>query len=196
MPRVDPSTIEIPHWDPRIVTLPEDLAEEATAVGQARYMLAVQRGQKDSFDENSPEAHIMGARGEAAFCWAYGIRWDRTYDTFGSVPDQLPDWEIRTTKSTEHLKVRRKKAPNNDDPTRRVTYVLERKDGTHFVLCRYIRAGEAQKLFPLTDPGNRKRPAHFVPLEALSRIDDIVHTIHAWTLDGPGYRCIFGGERS
>lgn len=184
----------VPIHDPRRVSLPEDILERAAAVGKLRFILATQRGQTDGFHEDSEEAHVMGAGGEAAFCWAYGVRWEETVDGYGTVPDHAPDWEIRTTTSLEYLKVR---SSRKDKPSRRVTFVWKRGENDWHVLTRYIKAGDAQKAYPKRDPGNRGAPAHFVPLRDLLPITDIPHTIHAyWPVAGePGHwECFFGHE--
>lgn len=196
MTRPDPYAIPLPEHvtDLRWVRPPEDgVLDLGRAVGLLRNQLSIDRGQSPAFDPATTlAAHEMGACGEAVFCWFYGIRWAQTIDGYTEIPDVAPDIEIRTASSWRGLKVRNAK---KDPPKRRVTFVLH-KDGSEwwYVSGLWIVAGIAQQRYPLTDPGRRRAPAHFVPKAGLSRnIEVLGHTIHVFEVEDGETTC-YGGE--
>jgi hypothetical protein len=157
--------------------LTDDEGRWADSVGDERFRRAKASGWKDYLGAASADSHRLGARGELAFCIATGTKWGATLSSFRDSPDVEPDFEIRTGRRP-FLKLR------PDDPTDRRTrdrrYVLltpsdpayrdaHLPDGASFDIHGWLRGTEATGE-PMTDPGNRGRPAFFVPDDRLHRL--------------------------
>lgn len=161
------------------LVLPVELWEKGERVGRWRSENAARHGMKPHFayehEGDSEINHIYGARGEAAFAVAMDMEWPATLQGFRVAPDVDPDWEVRTTPSTRGLKV-----STNDPAHRLVAFVLNEKGSPSYHMVGFVMAGWAQKNVPLTDPGNRKKPAHFVHLSKLSPFTEDFHELHGW----------------
>lgn len=186
------------------VTLPPELWKRGEAVGRAR--AKVKGNPAFEYDEEtSEENHIYGARGEAAFAHALGLEWKGPVDTFTLVPDVEPNWEVRTTNSTNKLKVRpaiiAKTGKPGDDPSRLVVFVLNERGSPHYAVIGYIIAGGAQRDYPLRDTKDRrgrwrKAPVHWVRHYDLSPINPGFHAVHGWCKDDEGrWACAYCPEK-
>ena len=108
----------------------------------------------------------MGAAAELAASKYLNVRWDETVDTF-NVADIEPDWQVRwSSYPTAKVKL-------TDDPRWKVIAV---SGGEHevgmmrqFKVHGWIRIDRAQSRADkfTRDPGNRGRPAIFIPYRFL-----------------------------
>lgn len=144
-------------------------------------------------------AHILGARGELAFCKGIpGLVWPARVDQFKTgLPDVDPFWEIRTSR-TSRLKVRWPPAPGRrltDPPHWVVAHVTGQDDSPRFQIWGYLLASWAQANIKLTDPNDWGRPAHFVHQRELVPIEPGFHSICAWYHAPDGWLCFICGNR-
>lgn len=153
-----------------------DEARWADEVGLERYRRAEAHGWADYLRQPSPESHKLGARGELAFCIATGRQWSASLSSFRDQPDVEPDFEIRTARA-RYPALKLRPTDPTDPRTRSRRYVLltpaDRlysdeylETGASFDIWGWLRGTEV-KGEPKTDPGNRGRPAYFIPPERL-----------------------------
>lgn len=146
---------------------------EAVEVGLRRYTEAEAQQRKDRLNNPSPGDHVLGAVGELAFCVHTCTAWPKTVNTFRQPDATMEDRtkvEIRSTRygSKLPLKVR------DDDPDDWMVAgvaVEEHRVGIGVTgrceIIGWTLAGEAKQEIWFRDPGNRGRPAYFVPIERL-----------------------------
>ena len=153
-----------------IVTLNDAEFAEGTRVGLLRVHHS--RGREPSFayadKEDERRNHILGSMGECAFCKVMGLVWPKRVNTFRSLPDVDPYWEVRTSPNPAYLKVR-----PNDDPDQFAVQVVGEHGGRVFTVVGFIYIREAFS-YPKRDPGNRNRPAHFIPTANVTRIEELL----------------------
>jgi hypothetical protein len=118
-----------------------------------------------------------------------GLPWLGRVNTFHEFPDVDPYWEVRWSGNPK----RNKSAPE-DKPDQLILHVTGR-DPT-FEVHGFILAGWVQRNFPLTDPNDSGRPAHFFPTHLLTPIDENFHVTHAWlTTPERGWHCEYCGKQ-
>lgn len=171
---------------------------EGRSLGMERVRRSVERGELPQFpytgEESAARQHILGARGEAAFCKALGLDWVMSVDNFaddwipgGVVPgiDQPPFWQVRTSPNPNRVKV-----TPRDHPEAMVVHVQGDHGSPQFRVHGYIMAGWAQARVPALDEGGRGRPAHFVPIAKIVPMDPDWHAACRWgnAVDGV-WRC-------
>lgn len=182
------------------VRLPIELWERGRVVGLARHKKSAERGGKPHFDyqrgePQSPETHVYGARGEAAFAHALGLDWAGPVDTHREVPDVLPNWEVRTSASPHNFKV-----DPTDKPWLLVAFVLNERGSPVYQIVGYIIAGWCQKnlsLFDKPDKHGKPRgaPAYWPKEYDLCPINPGFHAVHGWMRDEEGrWVCAFCPE--
>ena len=141
----------------------------AREAGQARIDNAVGKPKWAYKDGRSGvDTHTIGAAAELAFCRALGLVWPARVGVGHLLPDVDPFWEVRWSGQP------RVPVKTNDRADQMVALVHGKMPV--FTIVGYIMAGGAQKAIPLTDPGNRKNPAHFVEERTLVPIN---HDYHA-----------------
>lgn len=182
------------------VKLPVSLWDAGERVGLRRYERAKEKGSRDSFGQDSAENHVYGARGEAAAAYAMGLEWPhaRSIDGYAEVADLLPNWEIRTCATAGGMKVRVPCSPTRhkycDQPERLVAFVFNDRGSPRYRMIGYVVADWAQRHRPLSDPGERKVPAHFVKMTDLAPFTEDFHAIHGWVRDPSspsGWACAY-----
>lgn len=160
----------------------------ATEVGQQRWASSQRRRSKARFAGAKEIDHIDGAGGELAFCRALGLNWPATVDTWKTVPDVPPFWEIRTLRRMPGVKV----VPEDDDNAM-VAWV--RGQLPRYEVMGYMVAGGA-KQHPewLRDPGGKGRAIYLVPESRMVPIDPDFHLIHHYMQDFfGGWFCAYCG---
>ena len=181
------------------VVLSRDEMELGEAVGIKRDIEA-EHLQAAFEPQRTRLAHILGARGEIAFCKGIpGLFWpQRTMQFKTGLPDVDPRWEVRTS-TTSKLKVRwppKRGRRLTDPPNWLVAHVTSNHGSPRFQIWGYVLASWAQQNIKMTDPGDRKQPAHFVHQRELVPIDPGFHAMCAWfhdPIDGRWF-CIFCGN--
>lgn len=179
---------------------PEEL-RRAADVGNLRQEHSARR--KARFDQKTtPRAHVVGAMGELAFCKGLGFEWMGYVDTFKTVPDVAPFWEVRATTSLFNLPVKPvwTDEGGGDHPYEQVAFVLA--SPPDFKILGFITAGWAQQNLPAVDrpdrDGNpRDRPAHWVTEYMLTPINEGFHTTCGWIngySDRQGWLCLYCGK--
>lgn len=156
------------RWADRVAQL-----RVATAKGRSR------------FDEaTSPAGHILGARGELAFCRGLDFDWPASVGTYRTEPDVPPNWEVRASIRPQ-LKV------STDDPADIFVAAVQAMDRQQlrFQIHGYCIALWAKLHYPLTDPHAFGRPAYFVPFYKLVPIDPGFHDLHAMYRWADGWGC-------
>ncbi len=172
------------------MSLSPDNVKWANEVGTDRYVRSKKRGSSPRFSYESTgrsgeETHRMGARGELGFCVAYGLTWPARVDTFRELPDVDPCWEIRTTENMRQAKV-----TTDDAPDYLMAHVRQ-LGVTEYEIVGYIVAGWAQRNYPATDPGDRKRLAHFFPEDKLVPLYPDSHSACHWLRFRGDWFCMF-----
>jgi hypothetical protein len=133
------------------------------------------------------DTHSIGAMAELAFARALGLEWPARVNTFRSLPDVDPNWEVRWSSRTHKVKI-----AVDDDPDILVAHVIGRSPGFEMIGC--IIAGYVQRNYPATDPGERGWKAHFVDDYRLTPFDENFHKICAWTRGAEGWACAYCGK--
>lgn len=171
-----------------VVTLDPPEVRRCREVGHARIACA-SGDPRFAYKEgrNGTDTHTIGAMGEMAAAKAIGITWPEHVNTYRSVPDLDPFWEVRWSSHARRVKV------STDDPA---NYLVCHVTGTEptFEVHGYILAGWVQQNIPAIDPGNRGWKAHFVDIWRLSPIDPGFHSICAWMNTPAGWICAYCGN--
>jgi hypothetical protein len=144
------------------------------------------------YGKSGLDTHRLGCMGELAAAKAIGIPWPKRVNTYRTLPDLDPFWEVRWTSNPMRVKVA------TDDPA-------------HFLVCHvtgnppafevhgYILAGWVQKNVPATDPGDKGWAAHFVAAHRLAPIDPGFHSTCQWGRHNPAkpeeWVCVICGNR-
>lgn len=136
---------------PRALTPAEEAY--ATRIGRQRYFESVRDGLRDKFGKASMDNHVLGARGELAFCVLFGLEWPASVGAYGQ-PD-VGDYDVKTA--------RRPVLAVKPEEARRLgtKYALMFHDqaAQAFRLLGYIGAAEAAAV-PIT--AGTMRDAHFM----------------------------------
>jgi len=144
------------------VELEDAEIRNATRVGLVRFDEANSRGYENKHGLGKSQqviVHMVGARGEAAFCKAAGLVWPAHINTF-MAPDVGEDIQIQTrTKDYYDLIVR----PNDNELHR---FVLVLGLYRRFTIVGWIRGVDAKVKKFEKAYGNRP-PAWFVPQKSL-----------------------------
>ncbi len=151
-----------------VVELTEEELAEALDCGKARLAKAKRKKSKDYLGLDSLDSHVMGARGERAFSKFIGEPWVCTLNGYGGAPD-VRGCQIRTVpKTSGDLKVK-----ENDPDHRPCILVVDH--APRFWMRGWLLASEARRLGTIADPGNRGRPATFVPPSKLRPMQELLH---------------------
>ena len=132
----------------------------AAEVGIRRHIESLRKGLKDAhgFDgKNGWSLNINGALGEMAFAKQQNVYYDGSVNTF-KLPD-VGQYQIRTT-FMDYLIVR----PGDSDED---IFVMVQNKCPLFEIVGFMLGADAKR-FNLTDRGNGRPPAHFVPAANLS----------------------------
>jgi hypothetical protein len=113
--------------------------------------------------DNPTNRHFQGCCGEQALCEILGVPWPARVDTYRELPDVDPDWEVRWS-SGPRLKV-----TSRDNLFYRAVLVMGNPPVMKVV--GWMRVATALSHYPVTDPGDRKSPATFVPAADLNPFD-------------------------
>lgn len=114
--------------------------------------------------------HILGARGELAFCRLMGLEWPARVNTFRDKPDVDPDWEVRTSPIASVVKV-----DVRDPEGYRVVQVVSDHGSDAFTITGFILVRTALQMDRfLDDPGNRGKAAYFIPRNLLVPIEEVL----------------------
>lgn len=151
------------------------------APGNPRFAYSV--GKRSGLD-----THRLGAQAELAFCRAVGLEWPARVNTFRSLPDVDPNWEVRWSSHPDRVKV-----AVDDDPDVLVAHVIGNSPAFEIVGC--IVAGFVQRTVPATDPGDRGWLAHFISAYKLTPFDEDFHVNCAWARRPDGWACAYCGAK-
>lgn len=154
------------------VALTTEEAQEAKQVGLKRHGEAVRMGLLDKHGLKPRQAkasHILGAKGERAYCKAFGLRWTASVNTF-KAPDVGALTQVRTrSKNWYELLIRTDdfKPRDGRDPMNDVFVLVTTEDEINFVVVGWKRARDTRRDEWWKDHGGRE-PAWFVPHEELN----------------------------
>ena len=173
--------------------------ERARAIGERRFGHVRDRSKpRFAYEGRSGlDTHVRGAEAELAFAKALGLDWPERVDTFRSLPDVDPFWEVRWSSRYDRPKVA------VDDPAHYlVAHVTGRPPA--FEVHGYVVAAWAQTHTPAIDlPDQYGQPrgwkAHWPKLGDLSPIDEHFHDVCAFARDYgdyAGWVCIYCGRTS
>ena len=158
-------------WGPEIYECRPFTDEEkdlAKRIGTAMHLDAINN--KDSVYEKSEEEnlekHIIGATGELAWSIATGMHWPMRIGSYKKYPDFDPDIEIRLGNQGYPNMVIRPREMELIPQRRFVAGVHHPDDIIAFHGWAY---GYEFRDYPLTDIGNKKKPAHFIHISDLHR---------------------------
>jgi hypothetical protein len=167
---------------------PEDVGW-AREIGRKRIALSPGNPRFAYKERNGLDTHTVGAMAELAAARGLGIPWPARVNTFRSLPDLDPFWEVRWSSNPKQVKV------STDDPPHYLVLHVTGSDPI-FEVHGFIVARWAQENRPLEDPGNRGWSAHFARSYHLTPVDP--HTVCLYAKDwGPteGWMCIICGEK-
>lgn len=128
---------------------------------------------QDSVADKTLEQHraadLLGARGEKAWSVFWGVEWPKTIDDFKN-PDFPPNIEIRTTKMDPPMLVLRARDMTKMKRDRRYVLMSETSQKT-MAIYGWVRPSEVETDFRPRKlyPGDRGKPARFIPMWALHR---------------------------
>lgn len=151
------------------VTLDSQAEYDAAAfIGSQRQLDAIMKGHKNRGATSRKEiSDETAAVGEYVASLGIKKRW------LGALGNDYPDleggYEVKTaTKSDGRLRV------YPDVPEDQIhILVTPTENNLVWILQGWLRAGEAWKLVPLDDPGNRRLPIHLVPQYLLTGMDKL-----------------------
>ena len=156
--------------------------EWATQIGKKRESEALLLGKKDSYGidpANSEEVHIFGACAELATAIAFGLDWNASFNTFKEGSDicdishcKVPPLQVRARRQEKYGLLVRKNDRNND------IFICVIGRGRKFRIVGWMFGKHAKQQKWLSDHGNRKSPAYFVPQNELKKIDPLRKLIH------------------
>ena len=171
-----------------VVTLDPPEIRHCREIGQRRIAEADGNPRFAYKERNGLDTHTLGAMGELAAAKAIGIPWPARVNTYRSLPDLDPFWEVRWTGQPKRLKV-----ATDDPPNYFVCHVTG--EPPTFEVHGYIYAGWVQRNVPATDPKDRGWRAHFVDAWRLSPIDPGFHSMCVWFRSPGGeWMCPFCGK--
>lgn len=169
-----------------VLTTKQMLAAQSVGVRRLEEAPGQPRFSYQSTKSSGRSTHIVGAQAEYAFATSLGLPWPGRVNTFRTLPDVDPNWEVRWT-SGNKIKV-----ATDDDPGILVAMVIGRPPV--FDIVGYVVAGAIQQRFPAADLGDRGWAAHFASFELLAPINEDFHDLHAWGKDREGFWwCAFCG---
>lgn len=142
-----------------LVTLTAQEARDSAYVGLTRHTESRRKGTEDGSNSEVGQRlsdDMLGAQAEYAFCKWRGCEWEAHVNTYHSVPDVAPFFEVRAIRNPGHSLIVRP----NDAPDR--LYVLLCGDGNAFYVRGWLGGAEARQDQWWRNPHNKK-PAWFVP---------------------------------
>jgi hypothetical protein len=148
------------------VTLTDEETAYARGIGMKRQQECEKAGKKDrhGFKGNGVNIHILGAAGELAACKVFGLIWSASVNTFKGQADVGDVGEVRaTTYKTGSLIVR------EDDQDDHV-FILVTGQIPHLTIQGYMMGKDAKQKQWLSDRGNGRAKAYFVPQTAIERV--------------------------
>jgi hypothetical protein len=150
-----------------IVTLTVDEYKRAVQLGLHRQWASIRSDLHNKAKVSSVDGwtiHVLGALGEYAFAKAAHLPFRHTLFTFHA-PD-VAGWQVRCTKTQPPCLIIRP-GDSDHDSFVLVQYLAD----TRYRVCGWISGREAKQSRWLTDRGNGRPAAWFVPADALHAID-------------------------
>lgn len=145
----------------------------AAIAGLLRQMFALMWNSSPDWEDGTEfEHHVLGSLGEATWHKWRGIWWPAPLNEFKKA-DAAGNVQIRTTPRRYPF---HKVKPIGKDKADWMVVFIEGGTRTHYIVgC--MSAGEAQRRYPLSDPGNRGKPCHVVPVEDMHSVAEFIRSL-------------------
>lgn len=155
----------------RFIQLLDEEMEFAAMIGNERYNVSRERGNKQKFgiDQKTIQEQkyydVLGARGELAFAIMARLHWPASVNADPRLPDVPPVWQIRTTDKLSHRLI--VKTTDRDDQK----FVLMCGEAGRFTFLGWTSGQDAKAYGEYCDPGDRGVKSYFVQQSYLKSVE-------------------------